>query len=97
MQIEPTPEASARRLTDRQSWIGPVWGFVASMLALLIGRTTGFEYSREASGATFFAVFVLVSSYHNGKLKTEPATTVAWVAGAGVGSVLITRFVQWLP
>ena len=90
MQVEPAPKTSfARRLTARSAWIGPAWGFVCSALVTLIGGAAGFPYRHEASLAVFFVVFVLVSSYYNGRLKTQPAYVVGLaMVGAAVGAAI---------
>ena len=93
MQPEPTSKPSfARRLTARDAWIGPVSGFVCSVVVTLIGRSANFEYRREASMIVFFLVSVIVSGFYNGRLKTHPAGTLALALFAAAVSVAVVRW-----
>ncbi len=93
MQVEPSPQTSfTRRLRARTAWIGPAWGLVCAALVTLIGRTADFEYRREASMAVFFLVFVLVSGYYNGRLKTRPASVVGLAIVSATVAAVIARW-----
>lgn len=93
MQTESTAQLSfTRRLLARESWIGPVCGFISAVTVSLIGRALHLEYRREIASAVFFLVLVLVGTYYNGKLKKHPFKFVAWAIVSALVGVAITRW-----
>ena len=71
-------------------WIPPICGLVASVLAGLVLRYTGYEYRHEISMATYFVVSILVGGYYNGRLKSRPASVIGLAVLFGaVGATLM--------
>ena len=93
MQTELTTQRSFKdKFFARESWMGPVSGFVCSVAVLMVGRILHFEYRRELSSAVFFLVMVLVSTHYDGKLKKRPVANVGWAVAAALVGAAITHW-----